>query len=168
MADDYITSILKENRIFNPSRDFSKKANIKSMEEYEKLYKESIRNPEKFWAEKAGQLEWFKKWKTVLREDKGFFKWFEGGCLNVSYNCLDKNVKSGRKNKIALIWEPEAGKSKSYTYKQLLIEVCRFSNALKKLNVKRGDVVQIYLPMIPELPIAMLACARIGAIHSVV
>jgi len=167
MPSDYITSILKENRIFKPSKSFSQKAHIKSMKDYEKLYKESIKNPEAFWSEKAEQLEWFKKWKTVLRDNNGFFKWFEGGKINVCHNCLDKNVKTN-KDKIALIWEPETGESKKYTYEQLLKEVCRFSNVLKKLGLKKGQVAVIYLPMIPELTIAMLACARIGVIHSVV
>ncbi len=166
MPDDF-TSILKENRIFYPPKKFSKNAHIKSMEEYESIYKKSIENPEAFWAEKASQLEWFKKWDIVLRNDNGFFKWFEGGYLNVSYNCLDRNVKIS-KDKVAFIWEPESGKSKTYTYGQLLKEVCRFANVLKKFGVKRGNVIEIYLPMIPELPIAMLACARIGAVHSVV
>lgn len=166
--EDYITSILKEERVFYPSEEFSRKSHIKSMQEYSKIYKKSIENPEKFWADKASQLEWFKKWDIVLRNDMGFFKWFEGGYLNVSYNCLDRIVKSGKKNKICYIWEPESGESKTYTYGQLLKEVCRFANVLKKKGIKRGDVVQIYLPMVPELPIAMLACARIGAIHSVV
>ena len=165
---EFIDSILKEHRIFYPSEEFSRKSHIKSMKEYSKLYKKSIENPEKFWAEKAEQLEWFKKWDIVLRNDQGFFKWFEGGYLNVSYNCLDKQIKSGKKDKVAFIWEAESGEAKTYTYGQLLKEVCRFANALKKKNVQRGHVVEIYLPMIPELPIAMLACARIGAIHSVV
>ena len=167
MEDNYITSILRENRIFHPPKEFSKKAHIKSMGEYEKLYKQSIEAPEKFWAEKASQLEWLKKWKTVLRNDNGFFRWFDGGYLNVSYNCLDRVAKT-QKNKIALIWEPESGKEKTYTYSQLLKEVCKFSNVLRKFGIKKGHVVEIYLPMIPELPIAMLSCARIGAIHSVV
>jgi len=167
MPENYITSILKENRIFKPSKNFSKRAQIKSMKEYEKIYKQSIKNPEKFWAEKALQLDWFKKWKKVLRNNNGFFKWFEHGRLNVSYNCLDRNIKNN-KDKVALIWEPESGKNKTYTYDQLLKEVCKFSNVLKKMGIKKGHVVEIYLPMIPELPIAMLACARIGAIHSVV
>ncbi|MBI2542150.1 acetate--CoA ligase [Candidatus Woesearchaeota archaeon] len=164
----YIDSILKEKRVFYPSHEFSRKSHIKNMAEYSKLYKKSIESPEKFWAEKANELEWFKKWETVLRNDMGFFKWFEGGRLNVSYNCLDRIVKSGKGSKTALIWEPESGEGKKYTYEQLLKEVCKFANVLKKLDVKKGNVVQIYLPMIPELPIAMLACARIGAIHSVV
>ena len=166
--EDYITSIIKENRTFYPSDEFSRKAHIKNMQEYSSIYKNSIENPEAFWAEKALQLEWFKKWDIVLRNDQGFFKWFEGGYLNVCYNCLDRNVKSGKKDKTALIWEPEAGKGKSYTYAQLLKEVCKFANVLKKKGIRKGQVVVIYLPMIPELPIAMLACARIGAIHSVV
>ena len=165
--EEKFDSLLKEKRIFNPSKEFSSKARIKSMQEYEVLYKQSIENPEAFWAEKALQLDWFRKWDTVLRNDRGFFKWFEGGYLNVSYNCLDRNVKIN-KDKIAFIWEPESGKSKTYTYGQLLEEVCRLANVLKKFGIKRGHIVEIYLPMIPELPIAMLACARIGAIHSVV
>ena len=166
--EDYIKSIMKEARVFYPPKKFSKKAHIKNIKEYERLYKQSIKNPEKFWAEQAKQLEWFKKWDTVLRNEKNFFKWFEGGKLNVCYNCLDKNIKSGKKEKIALIWEPESGKGKTYTYGQLLKEVCKFANALKKKGVKKGKVVQIYLAMIPELLISMLACARLGAIHSVV
>src|SRR3989339_908080 len=168
MPANFITSILKENRIFYPPKKFSENAHIKNMQQYGELYKKSVENPEAFWAEMALQLEWYKKWDTVLRNDMGFFKWFEGGYLNVCYNCLDRIVKSGKKNKTAFIWEPESGKCKTYTYGQLLKEVCKFANALKKLGVKKGHVVEIYLPMIPELPIAMLACARIGAIHSVV
>lgn len=164
----FIDSILKEHRIFYPHEEFSRKALIKSMKEYSKIYKKSIENPEKFWAEKADGLEWFKKWDIVLRNDMGFFKWFEGGQINVSYNCLDRHVKNGNANKKAIIWEQENGNYKIYTYGQLLKEVCKFANVLKKKGVKRGDIVEIYLPMIPELPIAMLACARIGAIHSVV
>ncbi|MBI2652449.1 acetate--CoA ligase [Candidatus Woesearchaeota archaeon] len=165
---EFIDSILKENRVFYPSEEFSRKAHIKSMKEYSKLYKKSIENPEAFWAEKAEQLDWFKKWDIVLRNDMGFFKWFEGGYLNASHNCLDRIIKSGRKNKIALIWESESGETKTYTYEQLLKEVCKLANVLKKKGVGRGHIVEIYMPMIPELPIAMLACARIGAVHSVV
>src|SRR3989344_9620463 len=168
MPANYITSILKENRIFYPPKKFSENAHIKNMQQYGELYKKSVENPEAFWAEMALQLEWYKKLDTVLRNDMGFFKWFEGGYLNVCYNCLDRHVKSGRKDKIALLFESESHHDKSYTYGQLLKEVCWFANALKSKGVKRGDVVEIYLPMIPELPIAMLACARIGAIHSVV
>ena len=164
----YMDSILKERRIFYPHEEFSRKAMIKSMKDYSKIYKKSVEKPEAFWAEKANEVEWIKKWGIVLRNDAGFFKWFEGGQLNVSYNCLDRHVKSGNANKKALIWEQESGKYSIYTYGQLLKEVCKFANVLKGSGVRRGDVVQIYLPMIPELAIAMLACARIGAIHSVV
>lgn len=165
---EFIDSILKEHRVFYPSHEFSRKAHIKNIQQYTKIYKKSIEHPEKFWAEKANELEWFRKWDVVLRNDMGFFKWFEGGYLNVSYNCLDRHVKAGKGKKTAFIWEAESGESKAYTYEQLLKDVCRFANVLKKKGVKRGNVVEIYLPMIPELPIAMLACARIGAIHSVV
>ena len=165
---EFIDSILKENRVFYPSEEYSRNSHIKSMKEYSKIYKKSVENPEAFWAKLANQLEWFKKWDIVLRNDMGFFKWFEGGYLNVCYNCLDRIVKSGKKDKIAYIWEAESGETKTYTYGQLLKEVCRFANVLKKKGVQRGHVVEIYLPMIPELPIAMLACARIGAIHSIV
>ena len=164
---DYIKSLMKEDRVFYPPKSFSKKAIIKNIKQYERLYQESVTNPEKFWAKQASQLIWFKKWDTVLRNDKNFFKWFEGGKINVSYNCLEKNTKSN-KNKIALIWESEQGKSKTYSYDQLQKEVCKFANALKKMGVKKGKIVQIYLAMIPQLMISMLACARIGAIHSVV
>ncbi len=165
---EFIDSILKEHRVFFPSEEFKRKASIKSMAEYSKLYKKSIENPEAFWSGMAQKLDWFRRWDIVLRDDMGFFKWFEGGYLNVCYNCIDRIIKSGKKDKIALIWEPESGESKTYTYEQLLKEVCKFANVLKKKGVQRGHIVEIYLPMIPELPIAMLACARIGAIHSVV
>ncbi|MBW2976692.1 acetate--CoA ligase [Candidatus Woesearchaeota archaeon] len=167
MEDDYITSIMEEKRVFYPPKGFSKKACIKSMQDYEKLYKKSIEDPEAFWAEKASHLDWIRKWDRALKQEGYFFKWFEGGKLNVCYNCIDRNIEA-RKDKIALIWEPESGKAKTYTYGQLLKEVCRFANLLKKLGAKKGSIVQIYLPMIPELLIAMLSCVRIGAIHSVV
>ena len=166
--EDTFKSLLHEKRIFKPSKSFSKNSHIKSMQEYRKIYNESIKNPEKFWAEKAKQLQWFKKWKKVLTKKGCFFEWFEGGKLNVCYNCLDKNIAEGRGNKTALIWEAEDGQAKKYTYSQLLQEVCKFANVQKKNNIKIGDRVCIYLPMIPELAISMLACARIGAIHSIV
>ena len=165
---EFIDSILKEHRVFYPHEEFSRKAHIKSMKQYSSLYKKSIEYPMKFWAEKAEQLDWFEKWDSVFRDDVGFFKWFEGGQLNVSYNCIDRIIKSGKGKKAAFIWEAESGETKNYTYEELLKEVCRFANVLKKKGIQRGQVVQIYLPMIPELPIAMLACARIGVIHSVV
>ena len=164
-------SMMEEKRVFPPPKDVSEKAYIKSMEEYQEIYKESIENPEKFWGKLAEQLDWYKKWDKVLVEDFSNAKheWFVGGKLNVCYNCLDRHLKTWRRNKAALIWEGEPeGESKTYTYQELYYEVCRFANVLKKFGVKKGDRVSIYLPMIPELPIAMLACARMGAIHSVV
>jgi|TARA_Y100000310_G_scaffold175454_2_gene175504 acetyl-CoA synthetase len=167
MPDDF-TSVLKEKRVFKPSKEFSSKAHIKSMGQYQKIYKSSVKNPEKFWAEKARNLNWFKKWKTVLRNDNGHFKWFEGGKINVCYNCIDKNIEEGKGNKTAIIWEAEDGQTIKYTYSQLLYEVSRFANVLKSHGLRKEDRVCIYLPMIPELAVAMLACARIGLIHSIV
>ncbi len=167
-----IESIAKEGeKKYPPSKEFQKKAIIKSFKQYQKIYKQSIIDPEGFWAERAKELHWFKKWKRVLDYDftEAHVKWFEGGKLNVSYNCLDRHLDTWRKNKAALIWIGEqSDESKVYTYQMLHAEVCKFANVLKKKGIRKGDRVAIYLPMIPELPIAMLACARIGAIHSVV
>jgi acetyl-CoA synthetase len=140
------------------------------MAQYNKIYRKSIDDPEGFWAEMAEQLDWFKKWDKVLVQDFSDAKhqWFVGGKLNVSYNCLDRHLTTPRKNKAAFIWEGDIGDTKTLTYQQLYYEVNKFANVLKKLGVKKGDRVSVYLPMIVELPIAMLACARIGAIHSVV
>ena len=170
MEQETLSSMMHEKRIFYPPEELSKKAYIKSLEEYQKIYKRSLDDPETFWGEAAEQLDWYKKWDKVLIEDfaEGKHEWFVGGKLNVSYNCLDRNVKTWRKNKAALIWEGDIGDSKTLTYQQLYCNVCRFANVLKKHGVKKGDRVTIYLPMILELPIAMLACARIGAVHSVV
>lgn len=163
--------LMAEKRTFAPSAEFSKHAHIKSMQEYERLYKRSIEDPEGFWAEMAEKnLTWFKKWDKVLEYDfnKPFIKWFQGGKLNASYNCLDRHLNSPTRNKAAIIWEADDGSYKTYTYQQLSYEVNRFANVLKKHGIKKGDRVTIYLPMIPELAISMLACARIGAIHSIV
>ncbi len=171
MADiKTITSMMGEKRVFNPPKEFSEKAYIKSMDEYKKIYQASIKDPAKFWGEAAEQLDWYKKWNKVLVEDfkEAKHEWFVGGKLNVSYNCLDRHISSFRKNKAALIWEGDIGDTRVLTYQQLYREVCKFANVLKKHGVKKGDRISIYLPMIVELPIAMLACARIGAIHSVV
>ena len=170
MEQETLSSMMHEKRIFYPPEELSKKAYIKSLEEYKKIYKRSLDDPETFWGEAAEQLDWYKKWDKVLIEDfaEGKHEWFVGGKLNVSYNCLDRNAKTWRKNKAALIWEGDIGDSKTLTYQQLYCNVCRFANVLKKHGVKKGDRVTIYLPMILELPIAMLACARIGAVHSVV
>jgi acetyl-CoA synthetase len=166
-----ITSMMEETRKFPPPKEFSEKAHIKSLEEYKKLHEKSIRDPENFWAEQAQNLDWFKKWDKVLDYSFGddlYIKWLQGGKLNVTVNCLDRHLKTWRKNKAALIWEGEPGDSRTYTYQQLHAEVCKFANVLKKRGVKRGDRVTIYMPMIPELPIAMMGCARIGAVHSIV
>ena len=161
----------EEQLVYEPSDSVKTKATIKTMEEYRKLYEKSVKDPEKFWGELAGELDWKKKWNKVLEWDfsKPEIKWFVGGKLNASYNCLDKHLNTWRRNKVALIWQGEPlEENRSFTYQQLYYHVCKFANVLKKLGVKKGDRVSIYLPMIPELPIAMLACARIGAIHSVV
>jgi len=165
-----ITSMMAEKRTIYPPDELAKNAYVKSMTEYKEIYQKSVDDPEGFWAEKAEQLDWFKKWDKVLVENfkEGQHQWFVGGKLNVSYNCLDRHLKTWRKNKAALIWEGDIGDSHSVTYQELHYHVCKFANVLKKLGVKKGDRVTIYLPMILELPIAMLACARIGAIHSVV
>ena len=159
-----IDALLQEERTFPPPGDFAKNANMADADIYEK----ARQDPEGFWAGLAEELDWFQKWDKVLDWDPPFAKWFVGGKLNVSYNCIDRHVKNGRRNKAAIIWEGEPGDWKVYTYWDLYREVCRFANGLKSLGVSKGDRVTIYLPMTPELPIAMLACARIGAPHSVV
>jgi len=166
-----IEVLMTEKRTFPPSKEFSKKAHIKSMAEYEKIYKKSIDDPEGFWAEMAEKnLTWFKKWDKVLdyNFEKPEIKWFQGGKLNASYNCLDRFINTPVRNKAAIIWEADDGSYKTYTYQQMYYEVNKFANVLKKHGIKKGDRVTIYLPMIPELAISMLACARIGAIHSIV
>jgi len=163
-----IDSILQETRVFPPSPEFSSKAHIKSLEEYERIYKEAKDNPEKFWAGVAEELHWFKKWDKVLEWNAPWAKWFVGGQINLSYNCLDRHVQTWRRNKAAIIWEGEPGDTRTLTYQQLLTEVQKFANVLKGLGIKKGDRVAIYMGMVPELPVAMLACARIGAVHSVI
>jgi len=166
-----ITSMMDEKRKFKPSEYKLESAYLADEDEYKKIYEASIEDPERFWAEKAEQLDWFKKWDKVSSWDskKVDCKWFEGGKINVSYNCLDRHLTGARKNKAAIIWEGElAGETKIYTYQELHREVCRFANVLKAKGVKKGDRVCMYLPMIPELAIAMLACTRIGAVHNIV
>jgi acetyl-CoA synthetase len=165
-----ITSMMAEKRTIYPPDELAKNAYIRSMDEYKEIYQRSIDDPEGFWAGMAEQLDWFKKWDKVLVEDfaEGQHQWFVGGKLNVCYNCLDRHLTTWRKNKAALIWEGDTGDTKSLTYQELYYHVCKFANVLKKFGVKKGDRITIYLPMILELPIAMLACARIGAVHSVV
>jgi acetyl-CoA synthetase len=167
-------SVYAEKRVFDPSSKFVQNARLKGREEYERMYKRSISDPNGFWGEMAEkELEWFKKWDGPVEDfsftDDIFIRYFPGGKLNVSYNCLDRHLKTWRKNKAALIFQGEAmEESRTYTYQELHREVCKFANVLKGFGVKKGDRVAIYLPMIPELPVAMLACARIGAVHSVV
>jgi acetyl-CoA synthetase len=170
MAQETLSSMMREKRVFYPPEELSKKAYIKSLEEYKEIYRRSLDDPEAFWGEAAQQLDWYKKWDKVLIEDfaEGKHEWFVGGKLNVSHNCLDRNLKTWRRNKAALMWEGDTGETKTLTYQELYYDVCKFANVLKKHGVKQKDRVSIYLPMILELPIAMLACARIGAIHSVV
>jgi acetyl-CoA synthetase len=163
-----IESHLNEKRVFQPPRDFVKNARIKSLGQYRRLYRESIRQPAKFWAREAGELFWRTKWNRLLEWKAPFAKWFVGGKLNASENCLDRHLAGPRRNKAAIIWEGEPGEKRTLTYQQLHREVCRFANVLKRHNVRNGDRVVIYLPNIPEAAIAMLACARIGAVHSVV
>ena len=163
--------MMEETRQFPPSKEFVDQAYIKSRAEYEKMWKESIENPEKFWGGVASDLYWFKKWDKVNVEDfkNAKLEWFIGGKTNIAYNCLDYQVEKGKGDKVAIIFQGEPDEDvKKYTYKMLLKEVSRFANVLKKKGVKKGDRVAIYLPMIAELPIAMLACARIGAIHTIV
>ena len=169
MSDVKIESILHENRKFNPGANFAENAHIKSLAEYEALYAQAEADPLKFWADLAEkELHWFKKWDQVLDWQPPFAQWFVGGKLNISYNCLDRHLTTWRRNKAAIIWEGEPGDSRIITYDQLHREVCQFANALKHLGIQKGDRVAIYMPMIPEAAIAMLACARIGAPHSVV
>src|SRR5258705_3161500 len=163
-----IDSILDEQRKFECPAEFAQKAHLKSLAEYEAMYKESVEEPEKFWGRSAEDLHWFKKWDKGLEWKSPWAKWFVGGQINLSYNCLDRHVQSARKNKAAIIWESEPGEVRTYTYQQLCKEVQKFANVLKSLGIRKGDRVAIYMGMTPELPIAMLACARIGAPHSVV
>src|SRR6202007_206580 len=163
-----IDSTLQETRSFPPPAEFAKHAHIKSREEYDRIRQQAEADPEGFWAGIAKELHWFKPWDKVLEWSAPWAKWFVGGQFNLSYNCLDRHVQTWRKNKAALIWEGEPGEVRTFTYQQLLTEVQKFANVLKGLGVKAGDRVAIYMGMTPELPIAMLACARIGAPHSVV
>src|ERR1700722_2608854 len=163
-----IESHLVENRVFKPSKDFSKKARIQSMAQYREMYRESIEKPDKFWAREASELLWRKKWTKVLDWKIPFARWFVGGKLNISENCLDRHLDGPRRNKAAIIWEGEPGEKRTLTYQQLHHEVCKFTNVLKRNRIKKGDRVIIYMPLVPEAAIAMLACTRIGAIHSVV
>jgi acetyl-CoA synthetase len=163
-----IESLQTEKRVFKPGKDFSRKARVQSLAQYRELWEESVKRPDKFWAREAAELTWQKKWTRVLDWKLPFAKWFVGGKLNISENCLDRHLGTPRQNKAALIWEGEPGEKRVLTYQQLHREVCKFSNVLKRNKLKRGDRVIIYMPMIPEAAVAMLACARLGITHSVV
>src|SRR6185437_3428793 len=163
-----LDSTLREDRVFPPPAEFSEKAHIKPLEEYERLYKQSIEDPETFWAGAANDLHWFKKWDKVLEWDLPWAKWFVGGRINLCYNCVDRHALGERRDKAALIWEGEPGEVRTLTYGDLHAEVQKFANALKSLGIRKGDRIAVYMGMTPELAIAILACARIGAVHSVI
>lgn len=167
-----LDSSLRENRVFEPSQEFRSQAHISSLEQYEQMYRRSIEKPEEFWAEAASELEWFAPWTRVLelgKDGSGLgAKWFTGGKLNLSHNCVDRHANGPRRDKIALLWEGEPGEVRKLTFADLHAEVQRFANVLKGIGVRKGDRVAIYMGMCPELAIAMLGCARIGAVHSVI
>ena len=165
-----IETVLQEERVFKPSSSIVDSSNIKGLEQYQQMVEAARLNPESFWGEAAlKELHWFTPFHTVLDwSNPPFAKWFDGGKTNVSYNCLDRHVKQGLGNKVAIIWEGEPGEVRKITYKELFEEVCRVANGLKELGIRKGDLVALYMPMVPEAAMAMLACARIGAPHSVV
>ncbi|MGH9597807.1 MAG: AMP-binding protein, partial [Edaphobacter sp.] len=163
-----LDSSLRENRVFAPPAEFAQKALVKSLHEYEAMYRHSVEHPEEFWADAAKELDWFAPWTKVLDGEAQHAKWFVNGKLNLSYNCLDRHAIGARRNKVALIWEGEPGEVRKLTYGEMYEQVQRFANVLKGLGIKRGDRVAIYMGMSPELAIAMLACTRIGVVHSVI
>ncbi len=163
-----LDTVMHEARSFPPPPEVSARAHINSPEAYQALWDEAHADPEAFWGKLAGELHWFRPFDKVLEWEEPFAKWFVGGQTNVSYNCLDAHLDSARRNKAALIWEGEPGDTRVLTYQMLHTEVCKFANVLKELGVGEGDVVSLYMPLVPELAIALLACARIGAVHSVI
>ena len=169
MTDKQLDSVLQESRTFAPSSAFREGSHVPSMEDYKKRYEESLKDPEGFWAGVAEDLFWYKKWDQVLDSSGApFYKWFVGAKTNLSYNCLDRHLDSDIAKKPAIVWEGEPGDKKTLTYEELWRETNIFANVLRKMGIKKGDRIALYLPMIPELAIAMLACARIGAVHSVI
>lgn len=163
-----IKSVLNETRTFAPPATFQAQANIGSQEEYDRLWNQAKDKPAEFWGEMAENLDWFQKWDTVMEGEMPNTKWFTGGKINVSHNCIDRHLETDRRNKAALIWEGEPGDTRVLRYQDLHREVCKFANVLKTLGIESGDRVTLYMPMIPELAIAMLACTRIGAVHSII
>jgi acetyl-CoA synthetase len=168
LSNHDIDSTLRENRVFPPSPEFSAQAHIKSLAQYEALYKRSIEDPEGFWADSAKELHWFKKWDKVIEGNFPSVQWFTGGKLNLSFNCVDRHALGSRRDKTAILWEGEPGEVRRLSYLELHREVQKFANVLKGLGINKGDRVAIYMGMTPELAIALLACARIGAVHSVI
>ena len=163
-----ILHILKEDRLFPPSKEFTAQARIGSIAEYQRLWNEAATDPGGFWGKLATELHWFKPYAEVLQWREPFARWFAGGLTNVAYNCLDIHLSGPRRNKAAIMWEGEPGDTRVLTYQMLHADVCKFANVLKSLGIRQGDVVSIYMPLVPEAVVAMLACARIGAIHSVI
>ena len=167
-SSESISSVLSERRKFPPPEAFSSQSHISSMEQYEKLYADAAADPDKYWGDLAEQFHWFKKWDSVLEWNAPYAKWFNGGTTNIAYNCLDVHVNSWRKNKAAIMWEGEEGNERILTYGELHRQVSKFANVLKIAGIKQGDKVAIYMGMVPELVIAVLACARVGAVHNVI
>lgn len=166
---DAIESVLHETRKFAPPAEFAAAANISSEEQYQELWNRAKDDPAGFWGDLAkSELEWFQPFSTAMEGTMPETKWFTGGTINASYQCLDRHLKTSRKNKAAIVWEGEPGDTRTLTYQQLHHEVCKFANVLKKLGAQKGDRITLYMPMVPELAIAMLACARIGATHSII
>ena len=164
-----IDTVMQEKRLFPPPKEFASRARIKSLDEYQQLWDQAASDPPKFWADLAREeLHWFEPFEKALVWKEPFAQWFVGGKTNVSYNCLDRNLAAGLGDRTAILWEGEPGDTRKLTYAELHREVCKFANVLKQLGIEAGDRVSIYMPMVPELAIAMLACARIGAIHSVI
>ncbi len=165
---EHIESVLQESRRFSPSESFRENAKIQTVEAYQKLYRQSLDDPDTFWSNVANELHWFKPWDKVQEWNEPFVKWFVGGQTNPSYNALDYQIEQGRGDKVAILWEGEPGDTRALTYNDMLAEVSKFANAMKAKGISKGDKVAIYMPMVPEAAVAMLACARIGATHSVV
>ncbi|MEM7477754.1 MAG: acetate--CoA ligase [Planctomycetota bacterium] len=168
-SEGQVDSVMVESRLFPPNEEFAAKAQVKSIDEYQQLYDKAAADPEAFWADEAREhLHWFEPFTETLEWDNPFAKWFVGGKTNVCYNCVDAHVAAGNGDRTAILWEGEPGDTRTLTYAELLAEVSRFANVLRKVGVQAGDVVSIYMPMTPELAVAMLACARVGAVHSVI
>jgi acetyl-CoA synthetase len=168
MNNQNITSLLQEDRLFEPSEQFKQNANFSSKQDYDDLRKHAQEHPLEFWEQQAQNLHWFESWKTILEWDYPHASWFKEGKINASYNCLDRHINTSHKDKIAIYWEGEPGDTKSLTYSEIHKQVCKMANGLLSLGIKKGDIVAIYMGMIPEAIIAMLACARIGATHNVI